>query len=225
MRCNKKKKKSFKATRRKHKPFLVSSESLSQKGFHQAQHPVSTSSSMSILRSIICFSASSASLHPPPMPRSCKPYTWMKTDTNSKACETLGEDCITWEGDCKTHWQMEVFKWHSQLASPHQQQVSPGSQKVLKLVGQMPDANARNIPAGRLVTQLKEEPQWPQTDAGGRGDTKQAHTTLPLSALPASDYFYLSGFPEPSIVSVIHQPSMKLFQLLILSPLKAVNFL
>lgn len=110
-------------------------------------------------------------------------------------------------------------------AQNNRQQLSPGSQKVPKLLGQMSDANESNLPAGTLVKQLKEEPQWPQMDAGGRGDTRQAHTTLPLSALPASDYFYPSGFPEPSIVSVIHQPSMKLFQLLILSPLKAVNFL
>lgn len=89
----------------------------------------------------------------------------------------------------------------------------------------MSDLKESNLPAGTLVKQPKEEPQWPQMDAGGRGDTRQAHTTLPLSALPASDYFYLSGFPEPSIVSVIHQPSVKLFQLLILSPHKAVNFL
>ena len=41
----------------------------------------------------------------------------------------------------------------------NQQQLSPGTQKVPKLLGQTPDANESNLPAGTLVKQLKEEPQ------------------------------------------------------------------
>lgn len=106
-----------------------------------------------------------------------------------------------------------------------QQQRGPGSQKVSKLLGQMSDANESNLPVGTLVKQPKEEPQWPQTDAAGIGDTTQARMMPPPSAVPTCHYFYPSGFPEPHTVSVIPPPSMELLQLLILFPLKAVNSL
>lgn len=57
---------------------------------------------MSIPRSIIHFSTSSASQHPCLLP-----------------CRMLVEDCMMWEGNFKTHWQVKVFKQPYQLAAPH----------------------------------------------------------------------------------------------------------
>lgn len=64
----------------------------------------------------------------------------------------------------------------------------------------------RQQPAGRTT---EEQPQWPQRDDGGRGDT---YDTAPKCW--SSLYFYPSGFPEPSVVFVIHPPPREIHQLL-----------
>lgn len=125
-------------------------------------------------------------------------------------------------------------KLHNTLANPSFQAAGsttdspvtacPDSQKVPELLGQRSDAN-KQLPAGTSVKQLKENRSCHRWVPGDEATPGKHTGTLPPSALLTSDYFYPSGFPKPSIVSVIHQPSVKLFQLLILSPLKAVHFL
>lgn len=143
-------------------------------------------------------------------------------NSSSKASRRLAENGIVWEGNFTTLWQIQAFK---QLAAPqtHQPQPVPTARRCLSCQnkGLMQTRTpcrhlSKTTPGGTGVA----------TDGSGDEATPGKHTgTLPPSALLTSDYFYPTGFPKPSIVSVIHQPTMKLFQLLILSPLKAVHFL
>lgn len=119
--------------------------------------------------------------------------------------------------------QIQAFK---QLAAPqtHQPQPVPTARRCPSCWEQRSDAKEQ-LPAGTSGKQLKEEAERPQMGARDEATPGKHKGTLPPSALLTSAYFYPCGFPKPSIVSVIHQPTVKLFQLLILSPLKAIHFL
>lgn len=119
--------------------------------------------------------------------------------------------------------QIQAFKQLA-AAQTHQPQRAPTARRCpsCRDKGLMQSSSSLQAPRSNSSGRKQSCHRWVPGDEATPGK----HTeTLPPSALLTSDYFYPSGFPKPSIVSVIHQPSVKLFQLLILSPLKAVHFL
>lgn len=194
---------------------------------------VSESSNVSILRNIFLVQ----NLQCPKFPLSPVPWGWTSSVRwmASPDLKEDGEQQQSKQEACRG-WYCVGGKLHNTLsksklsfkqlaaAQTHQPQRAPTARRCpsCRDKGLMQSSSSLQAPRSNSSGRKQSCHRWVPGDEATPGK----HTeTLPPSALLTSDYFYPSGFPKPSIVSVIHQPSVKLFQLLILSPLKAVHFL